>query len=516
MRFAALVALLFLAASAVAQETTPPAEPPKPAEPEVKPEQKPDPFAGDERRRARMTLEECLKAALESNLDLAYSRLQPDLSRGDIHGFKGTYDPIPYVTGTRRSSKTGTASSLAGADVLSDKLWAAAVGVKGTWFLGTTYDINFQTSRDDTNNTFSTLDPRWDSSIGFSLRQPLLKNAWMDYQLITLRVFENSYRSSVFQVSVDTVATIYAVELAYWTLVDSINQKAVKDRSLQVSQRLFEVNRNKVKAGALAPIEELRAESDVASRREGIILAANTIENAMDELRRLIRPFNRPEDWDFIIEPADAPVFTPRLVDLDAAVGEAISSRPELEQLRIAIESSNLDSKRYSRDLWPTLDLTGSIRYTGLGGNMGDSLERIRSWDFNTWEVGVIFEYPLGTRTARGQLIRAETEQRRAEIALRNQEQGVVLEVRTAARELKSTAERIEATRTAGRLALRAMEAEQARYERGLTTSHQLLQFLNDQETAAANEEKAVVDYKIAELKLRKATGRILKERAGR
>ncbi|KAF0241284.1 MAG: outer membrane, partial [Planctomycetota bacterium] len=389
MRFVALLALCLLTTSAYSQEPVPPAEPPKPVEPEVKPEPKPDPFAGDPRPRARMTLEECLRAALDANLDLAYSRLEPELFRGDIHGFKGTYDPIPYVTGARRSSTTATSSTLAGATTLEDRLWTAAVGVKGTFFLGTTYDLNFQTSRDDTNNTFSTLDPRWDSSVGFSLRQPLLKSAWVDYQFITLHLFENSYRSSVHHVSQDTVATLYAVELAYWNLVDSINQKAVKDRSLEVSQRLYEVNRNKVKAGALAPIEELRAESDVASRREGIILAANVIENAMDELRRLVRPFNRPGDWNFIIEPADAPSFTPRDVNLDAAVGEAIASRPELEQLRIAIDSTKLDAKRYERDLWPTLDLTGSLRYTGLGGNMGNSLEQIGTWDYKTWEVGV-------------------------------------------------------------------------------------------------------------------------------
>lgn len=510
MRLSALLPfLLLLAGTARAQDPAPPAEP-LPAEP------RPDPFAGDPRPRMKLTLEDCLRAALDANLDLAYSRLEPELSRADIHGFKGPYDPVVYVQGNQRSSKTATSSSLAGANILQDRLWTSAMGVRGTWFLGTTYDVNFQTNRDDTNNSFATLDPRWDSSIGFSLRQPLLKHAWLDYQLLTLRAYENAYRSSVHHVSEDTAATLYAVELAYWTLVDSINQKLVKERALEVSKRLYEVNKNKVKAGALAPIEELRAESDVASRQEGIILAANTIENAMDELRRLIRPFQRPEDWNFIVEPADAPNFEARPVDLDAAVGEAIASRPELEQLRIAIDTSRLDVKRYERDLWPSLDLTGGVRYSGTGGNFGDSLERLRTWDYNTWEVGVLFEYPLGSHTANGQLLRAETQQRRNEIALRNQEQGVVLEVRSAAREMKSTAERIEATRTARRLAIRAMEAEQARYERGLTTSHQLLQFLTDSETAAANEQKAVVDYKIAELKLRKATGRILKERAGR
>ncbi|MCC6741941.1 MAG: TolC family protein [Planctomycetia bacterium] len=509
---AALVASLSFLAGRLAwsQETPPPAEPPPAADAKV------DPFEGDPRKRVKMSLEDCLRAALDANLDLAYSRLEPDLYRGDILGWKGPYDPVVYAETNQRRSKSATSSSLAGAAVLKDRLWTTSVGLRGSWFLGTTYDFNFATQRDDTNNSFATIDPRWDSSVGFSLRQPLLRNAWLDHNLITLRLYENSYRSSVHHVSQDTIATLYEVELAYWTLVDTINQKGVKLRTLEVSQRLYEVNRNKVRAGALAPIEELRAESDVASRKEGIILAANAIENAMDELRRLIRPFDRPEDWNFILEPSDTPAFEPRAVDVDAAVSEAVNRRPELEQLRLAIDSSRLDVRRIERDRWPSLDLTGGIRYSGIGGSFGDSLESLRTWDYSTWEVGVVFEYPLGSRSSRGQLFRAEVQQRRSEIALRNQEQAVVLEVRTAAREMKSTAERIEATRTATRLALRAMEAEQARYERGLTTSHQLLQFLSDAETAAANEQKAIVDYKIAELKLRKATGRLLQERAGR
>ncbi|MCE9582851.1 MAG: TolC family protein [Planctomycetes bacterium] len=513
MRHLAFLALFALAAAPLfAQDAAPPPEPPKPAEPEPKF----DPFAGDSRRRVKMTLEDCVRAALDSNLDLKYSQLEPELFRGDINGFKGPYDPIVYVDGTRSSSKKAATSSLSGATILDDDLWTAAMGVKGTWFLGTTYDINYQASRDATNNTFSTLDPRWDSSVGFSLRQPLLKNAWLDYQTLSLRVLENSYKSSVHHVSQDTIGTLYSVELSYWTLVNAIRQKAVKVRSLEVSQRLYEVNRNKVKAGALAPIEELRAESDVAGRREGIILAANDIENAMDDLRHLIRPFDQPSDWDFIIEPADDPTFEKQAVNLDSSVNEAIATRPELEQLRLSIETSKLDQKRYERELWPTLDLTGSVRYSGVGGNLGDSFEQLRTWDFSSWSVGVIFEYPLGTHGPRGALIRAEAQQRRADLALRSQEQGIVLEVRSAARELNSGAERIEVTRKATELARRALEAEQARYDRGLSTSHQVLQFLTDEETAAANEAKAVVDYKIAELKLRKATGGLLKERASR
>jgi len=468
----------------------------------------------DPRPQVKMTLEDCVRLALDNNLDLLSQRIEPETFEGDLVSFKGAWDPVVYASGSRRASRTPTASALSGAPVASDQAWVAALGVRGVLLTGTSWDFSFESERADTNNSYSTLNPRWNSSFGFSLRQPLLRNAWLDYNLINARLSRNSHRGSVSRVEQSTAETIYAVELAYWNLINAIRQKNVKDRALELAQRLYEVNRNKVRAGALAPIEELRAESEVASQKEGIILAQNAIEDAQDALRRLIRPFSKPSDWDFVITPTDDPAFEPRAVDLNAAIADALSGRPELEELRLSIDSAKLRETKYSREMLPSLDLTGNLRWVGLGGNMGDSLEGINSDDYDTWEIGVIFEYPLGSRTAKGGLIRAEADRRRADLALRNLEQDVVVEVRQAGREINSSRERIEATRTASRLAKRALEAEQARYDRGLTTSHDLLQFQKAVTDAESNETQAVVDYMIGTLKLRKATGAILRERA--
>ncbi|NUN48568.1 MAG: TolC family protein [Candidatus Brocadiae bacterium] len=509
-----ILLLLATAHSLCAQEApnppggTPPGDPPPTVEPVAEPV--------DTRPRLRLTLERCLELALDQNLDLQHARLEPGLYEGDLLSQRGEYDPVAYATGTRRSVHSQSSSSLAGAAILNDDVWAATVGVKGTWLLGTTWDFNFESNRDENNNSFSTLNPRWNSSFGFSVRQPLLRNAWMDYNLITAHITKLNQRSAVSRVGQTSAETLYAVELAYWTLVNAYRQKEVKDRALELARRLYEVNRNKVKAGALAPIEELRAESEVASQMEGIILAGNDIEDAMDELRRLIMPWQRRDSWDVVIEPADDPAFEARAVDVEAAVQDGLAHRPELEQHRLTIETSKLNEKRYRREQWPTLDLTGSLRYAGLGVNFGDSLEAINTSNYDTWEIGLIFEYPIGARAAKGGILRSENERRRAELSLRSQEQVVVLEVRDAAREMNSAAQRIEATRTAARLAQRASEAERARFERGLTTSHSLLQYLRDQTDAESNAAKAVVDWLIAQLKLRKATGRLLTERAER
>jgi HAE1 family hydrophobic/amphiphilic exporter-1 len=472
-----------------------------------------DPAPEDPHPSVRYSLEDCRRLALGENLDLAYSRLEPLLYEGDLVSFRGGYDPILYLDSTRSNAKSPTASSLAGASVLDTDSWNTSFGVKGTLLTGAVWDLNVQADRRETNNAFSTLNPTWDASYGVSLRQPLLRAAWAGYALIPARISRLSWRSSHRHVEQDTQKVVYDVELAYWALVNAIRQLEVKQRALDLAQRLYEVNRNKVAAGALAPIEELRAETEVAAQQEGIILARNAIDEAQDGLKRLIRPFERPSDWEFVIIPVDEPSYVPMAVNLDAAVSEAVLRRPEVEQSRLSVESSVLTEKLRDNEALPTVDVTGSYRYAGLGRNLGDSLEGVGSSDFDTWSLGVSVQYPLFSRASRGAAARAAVETRRARVALLNQEQTIVVEVRSAVREMSSVEKRIEATKAATRLAQRSLEAEQARFDRGLSTSHQVFEFQKLLTEAESNEAKAVVDWKIALAKYRKATGTILESR---
>jgi len=74
----------------------------------------------------------------------------------------------------------------------------------------------------------------------------------------------------------------------------------------------------------------------------------------------------------------------------------------------------------------------------------------------------------------------------------------VALEVREAVRQVRTTLERIEATKRARELAAGQLRIEEKRLEAGVSTTFQVLEFQDDLARAEANESRAATDYRKA------------------
>ncbi len=103
--------------------------------------------------------------------------------------------------------------------------------------------------------------------------------------------------------------------------------------------------------------------------------------------------------------------------------------------------------------------------------------------------------YTLGTSTADANLERSRLEQSRSEASRRSLELRIATEVRDAARSVRTDMQRLEATRASRELAARRLEAEQRKFEVGLSTTFFVFQAQRDLATARNNELRAILDY---------------------
>ena len=71
----------------------------------------------------------------------------------------------------------------------------------------------------------------------------------------------------------------------------------------------------------------------------------------------------------------------------------------------------------------------------------------------------------------------------------------IAAEVRDAGRNVTTNLQRVEATRSARLLAERRLEAEQRRFEVGLSTSFFVFQAQRDLASARSREQRAILDY---------------------
>ena len=96
---------------------------------------------------------------------------------------------------------------------------------------------------------------------------------------------------------------------------------------------------------------------------------------------------------------------------------------------------------------------------------------------------------------------------------MRQQEIQIAQEVRAAVREVDTNRRRIDASRVARELEEERLDAEQKKFEVGMTTSYFIVQAQRDLAQARANELQAIIDYNKAIVAVERARG-TLAERA--
>ncbi len=130
--------------------------------------------------------------------------------------------------------------------------------------------------------------------------------------------------------------------------------------------------------------------------------------------------------------------------------------------------------------------------------SFGTVLGQVFRSDFPTWTVGLALNYPLGKSAEEANLARARIERDQAEARLRDVELIAVREVRDAALRLEQNRQRIETAQLGRELAEQRLDAEQKRFEVGMSTSFLVIQAQRDLAVARNNELQASLASQLA------------------
>ncbi|MFQ5793010.1 MAG: TolC family protein, partial [Acidobacteriota bacterium] len=341
-------------------------------------------------------------------------------------------------------------------------------------------------------------------------------------------VAQNGERISRHQFQAQVMDVVRDVENAYWDLVFSIEDLEVTQKSLQLARDLLRNNRIQVEVGTMAPIDVLEAEAEVAAREEAVILAEEAIQRNEDLLKRLVNDPESEDFWSVRFKPVDQPTRSDVNIDLEAAVRIALQRRPVLSQSRVELDTRSYNVRYTRNQVLPQVDLVGSLTFNGLGGDQivrqgfageilreipggySDALDQVFGGDFRDWTVALNVSYPLGNSAADAAYAQARVAYRQQRAQINSQELLIAQEVRQAARQVETNRKRIDATRVARELAQRRLEAEEKKFEVGMSTSFLIVQAQRDLAQAEANELRAVIDYNKALVAFERARGTLL------
>jgi outer membrane protein TolC len=463
-------------------------------------------------REIKLSLRECIHLALERNRDIEIARYQPRIEDGNVLAALGPFDRVSYVSASGGKSVTKPTNPFDIANIETDTFTSSA-GLKEMLPVGVSWDLSFQASRTETNSfLFSAINPFWQESLRLSLTVPVLKGRGEDARYAGVLVAMSIRRAALDRFEKTLSDEVAAVQWAYWDLVFARELLEVRRQSEKVAQLLLEENRGKFEKGVLMRVDVTEAEAALAAQREGILTAENGVLAAADRLKRLIDPALLREE--VVLVPTDEPPPFERSIDENAALAQAVAQgiekRAEFRELAGQIAAQEQTLRKARNDLLPKLDLIASGALTGLEDSFGRASHDLWSREFHEWTVGVSFELPFEGRAARGALDRAELERRRLDLQRTSLEDQLLMEARAAVRDIKTAEKRIEATRRARELAQERFDGESSRRDAGLRTTFHVLDAEERLTEAKSNEVRARIDYALAEMSLRQASGTLL------
>ncbi len=461
-----------------------------------------------------LSLQEGIKLVLQNNLDIIVEQQNPTIKKSDITIQKANFDPTLTLNLSSDRSITPPLPSINTAFSGSDN---AHVNYNADLIqkllTGGTYDLKFTNQRNRTNVTVAgsgLITPTYTTELSLTVTQPLLKNFGFEANQAQIKIARNSYLISQEVFKAKVMDLVLKTQQQYWDLVFARQNLRVQQQALRSAQELLETNKAKAEQGLLASIEVLVAEAGVASQQENVITAEKAIKDAEDNLRQLVNLPDRSMMEEFAILPVDEPEVEEKTVDVRTAVQTAIEKRPEVHQAKVTIITNEINQRFAENQMLPSLDFTGSLGLNGLAGNYPNDLDQLGSTNFYNWSAGLQLIYPLGNRSARASFAKSRVALEQSNFSLKSLEQGVILEVKEAVRRVQTDFKRIESNRKARILAEKKLEAEKERFNVGLSTTKNVLDFQKDLATAQGNELRAITDYNKSLANLEKVQGTAL------
>lgn len=433
-----------------------------------------------------ISLDECIRLALEHNLALQIERLNPVMRNLDLWGTYSAYDPTfnaryghrfqRSIGGFDRTISTVTVGT-------EDDTDYGSLGLGGLLPTGGRYDLSANASHTFGSSPAPTqLDPTGRApfrtsdanAAALTLTQPLLKNLWIDQARYTITIRKKDLRVSEFTLQMRVMQTVTAVETAYYNLIAAFEQVKVQNQALQQAEQQLRENRKRVEVGVMAPLDEKDAESQVAASRANVLAASSNLTISQNALKALVTD-KYAELAEVDLEPTEPLSAAPVIFDRSDSWAKALTLRPELLALKVELEKRRI-TLRYDRNqLFPQLDVFGSYGQVGRQPDFWDTLGDMRDAVGNNFSYGAVLTVPLSNRQARYNYRMSKEQIEQALLQLKKQEHDLMLEVDDAIAQAKSSFEQIEARRQASEFARAAYEAEMKKLENGKSTSFQVL-----------------------------------------
>jgi outer membrane protein TolC len=466
-----------------------------------------------------LSLDDSIRLALSNNTDIRLDHSQIDFARNNLGRAHSPFDPVATSSFADTRAKSLTTSTLQGASILNNLTQATLLGYQETFLTGTNFQTAFNASKFSTNSSFNTVNPSLSTNVQFTVTQPLLRNFGFFPNRGPILIAQRNLQQARSNFTTQVNNIILGIIGDYWSVVLARENLSVQQKSLDEAQKSYDHDKKALSLGALPPLDIYRSESQVASRRVGLIQAEYSLKQAADQFRRDIGadldPAVRALDLELTDQPA--PLGDLPATDIAVTLSRALANRPEFETVRQQLASDELSIRLAHNNLKPDLELSAFYSGNGLNNSpsgldigLSGSLNQTFHFTYPTYGASLSLNLPVRRHSAQATLADALVSRRQDQYQERRTMQSITLEVTNAVHSLEEAKLTMEAAKVAVDLARESLHADERKYELGAETVFFVLDAQNQLAQAELNLIRSQIDFQIAVAQLDHSTGDLL------
>ena len=465
-------------------------------------------------------------------------------------GFSDATTPIanPFISGLGASGSTTKAQPLFSHAAYYN------TSFNESFLTGTSLSVAWNNTR-ASSTAANFFNPYVQSSLSIGLQQQLLAGAGRTVNRRNIIIAEDNRKITGLAFALQAITTVTNTINAYWELVYARENVKVEQQAVTVSEKLYNDNKKQLEIGTMAPLDVTRAESELATDQQNLIVAQTT--QLQDEL--VLKNYISKDPMasnllDVEIIPTDKPE-TPAAVEtvkFEEAVKEAFQKRPDLQEQFYNLKSAQTDVRATKNALLPTATLGLQYTSNGLAGNslisgtsttiagspivdaggtpipgfylpetvsptigtfrdgFSTAQSQIFHNNFPVYSGQVTFSLPLRNRANQADNIHAQLVQRQFEAEVQQTKNTVLLDVRNTTIAVEQGRAQVQAASKARELQQQTFDAEQKKYQLGASTVYNVILTQRDLISAQGTELRALANLAEAKANYERALGRTL------
>src|SRR5436853_718354 len=377
-----------------------------------------------------LSLDDTIRLALSNNTDIRLDRSQIEFAQNNLHRVHGPFDPLVTSSFADNRSKTPAITQTQGAAIPDTLAQTTTFGYAQTFQTGTNFQTSFNASKLSNNDILSLVNPSIATDLQFTVTQPLFRNFGLFPNRAPILIAQRNLKNARASFQGDVNDIILRAVGNYWSVVLARESLVVQRKSLEEAQKSYDHDKKALSLGALPPLDIYRSESQVASRRVGVIQGEYALKQAEDQFRQIIGAdldlATRVLDLELTDQPepfGDLPN-----TDIATALARALANRPELEAARQQLAGDELSVRLAHNSLKPDLELSGFYAGNGVAGHefntatppqlisitgIGDSLGQSLHFTYPAYGASLTLSLPIKNHAAEASLADAVVSRRR-------------------------------------------------------------------------------------------------------